>query len=155
NFATSDGTALVADGDYVATSGTLQFAANENTKTISVTINGDTNVEANESFSVFLSDGTYGATISRSQVVATITTDDDARFLVFDEATSQTLAVTGDTYPGPVVGLDFQYINTSSHNLNVVALVPNTFIHTGDGFDAIDVRDVGGVNVLDGETNSN
>ena len=52
NFATSDGTATVADSDYVAASNTLHFGANENTKTISVTINGDTTVEPNETFNV-------------------------------------------------------------------------------------------------------
>ena len=40
NFATSDGTATVADGDYVAASNTLHFGANQNTQTISVTVNG-------------------------------------------------------------------------------------------------------------------
>jgi pectate lyase len=34
--------ANIADSDYVAASNTLHFGANENTKTISVTINGDT-----------------------------------------------------------------------------------------------------------------
>jgi hypothetical protein len=48
NFATSDGTATVANSDYVATSNTLHFGGSENTKTISVTINGDTKVESNE-----------------------------------------------------------------------------------------------------------
>src|SRR5262249_10589119 len=78
NFATSDGTATVADNDYVAASGTLQFGANENTKTISVTINGDTKVEANETFNVLLSNATNGATISDNQGVGTITNDDGA-----------------------------------------------------------------------------
>ena len=78
NFATTDGTATVADNDYVAASGTLQFGANENTKTISVTINGDTKVEANETFNVLLSNATNGATISDNQGVGTITNDDSA-----------------------------------------------------------------------------
>ena len=53
NFATSNGTATtVADSDYVAASNTLHFGANQNTQTISVTINGDTKVEANETFNV-------------------------------------------------------------------------------------------------------
>ena len=55
SFATSDGTATIADNDYVTSSGILHFGANENTKTISVTINGDTKVEANETFNVLLS----------------------------------------------------------------------------------------------------
>ena len=76
NFATSNGTATVADSDYVAASNTLHFGANENTQTISVTINGDTKVEANETFNVVLSNATNGATISDSQGVGTIINDD-------------------------------------------------------------------------------
>src|SRR3954447_18358545 len=75
NFATSNGTATVADSDYVATSNTLHFGANENTKTISVTINRDTKVESNETFNVLLSNATNGAIISDSQGVGTITND--------------------------------------------------------------------------------
>ena len=78
NFATSDATATVADSDYAAAIGTLNFAANENTKTIAVTINGDTKVEPNETFNVLLSSATNGATISDSQGVGTITNDDVA-----------------------------------------------------------------------------
>jgi Ca2+-binding RTX toxin-like protein len=78
NFATSNGTATVADGDYVATSGTLHFGANQNTQTVSVTINGDTKVEANEAFNVVLSNATNGATISDGQGIGTITNDDSA-----------------------------------------------------------------------------
>jgi hypothetical protein len=76
NYATADNSATTADGDYVASSGTLQFGANENTKTISVTINGDTKVESAESFFVNLSGATNGATVSDSQAVGTITNDD-------------------------------------------------------------------------------
>ena len=78
NYATSDGTATVADSDYVAASNTLHFGANQNTQTISVTINGDTKVEANETFNVGLSNATNGATISDGQGVGTITNDDGA-----------------------------------------------------------------------------
>src|SRR6185295_7081541 len=42
NFTTADGTATVADHDYVANAGTLHFGAGVNAQTISVTINGDT-----------------------------------------------------------------------------------------------------------------
>jgi hypothetical protein len=40
SYATADGTATVADGDYVAKSGTLHFDANVYNQMISVTING-------------------------------------------------------------------------------------------------------------------
>ena len=79
NYATSsNGTATVADGDYVAASNTLHFGANQNTQTISIAINGDTKVEANETFNVVLSNATNGATISDSQGIGTITNDDTA-----------------------------------------------------------------------------
>jgi len=78
SFATSNGSATTADGDYVAKSGILHFDTNQNTQTISVTVNGDTKVELNESFNVNLSNATNGATISGGQGVGTITNDDAA-----------------------------------------------------------------------------
>src|SRR4051794_5915526 len=55
SFATSNGSATTADGDYVATSGILHFDTNQNTQTIPVTIKGDTKVELNETFNINLS----------------------------------------------------------------------------------------------------
>jgi hypothetical protein len=78
NFATHDGTATTADGDYVAASGTLHFAANVNSMAIPVAINGDTNFESNEFFTVDLSGATNGATISDSQGIGTIVNDDNS-----------------------------------------------------------------------------
>src|SRR5207253_933123 len=65
-----------ADNDYVAKSGTLSFGAGVNTQMISVTINGDTKAEANETFSVGLSGATNGATITNNTAVGTINNDD-------------------------------------------------------------------------------
>jgi hypothetical protein len=79
NYATSDGTATVADNDYVGVPTTaLHFNAGDTTKTVSVTINGDTKVEGNESFNVNLTGATNGATISKGVGVGTITNDDVA-----------------------------------------------------------------------------
>jgi hypothetical protein len=57
DWATSDGTAT-AGSDYTSGSGTLSFAANETSKTISVSIAGDTTLEANETFYVNLTNPT-------------------------------------------------------------------------------------------------
>src|SRR5204863_282419 len=73
-FATADATAT-AGGDYTATMGTLNFAANQATATITVAVNGDTAVETDETFSVNLS-GATGATLSDGTGVGTITNDD-------------------------------------------------------------------------------
>jgi hypothetical protein len=78
NYATANGTATTADGDYVAKSGVLHFAAGVNTQTISVVVNGDTKIEANETFSVNLSGATGGATVSHAQGVGTIVNNDAA-----------------------------------------------------------------------------
>ena len=78
NYATADGTAT-ASSDYVAQpTSTLSFAAGDLTKTISVTVNGDTTVEPNETFSVNLSGATNGGTITKSQGTGTIVNDDTA-----------------------------------------------------------------------------
>jgi hypothetical protein len=74
NYATANGTAT-AGSDYVAASGTLSFPAGTTTKTFAVTVNGDTTVEPNETFTVNLSTPS-GATIADGQGVGTITNDD-------------------------------------------------------------------------------
>ena len=78
NYATADGTATTADGDYVANSDTLHFGANATRRPSRSSINGDTKVEANETFNVNLSGATNGATISDGQGIGTIINDDAA-----------------------------------------------------------------------------
>jgi hypothetical protein len=78
NYATADGTAT-AGSDYVGQpTGTVSFATGDLTKTISVTVNGDTTVELNETFFVNLLSATNGGTITKSQGTGTITNDDSA-----------------------------------------------------------------------------
>jgi hypothetical protein len=75
DFGTANGTAT-AGSDYAATAGTLSFAAGQATQTVSVTINGDTAVEPNETFFVNLTNATNGGTIRDTQGLGTITDDD-------------------------------------------------------------------------------
>ncbi|WP_428684261.1 Calx-beta domain-containing protein [Reyranella sp.] len=74
NYATADGTAT-AGSDYAALTGTLTFAAGETSKMVHVVVNGDTAVEAAETFSLTLSSAT-GATIADATAVGQITDDD-------------------------------------------------------------------------------
>jgi len=77
NYATSNGSAL-AGSDYMATSGTLTFAAGETSKTFTVEVLGDTVYENNEDFSVNLSNPS-GAVLGNNgsaSAIATITNDD-------------------------------------------------------------------------------
>src|ERR1700722_1332016 len=73
--------------------------------------------------------------------------------IVGDTTTGQTVTALGQPYTGPVSGLQQQYINITTDNVNIIATTPNWFIHSGSGEDAIAAS--GGTNVLDGGTGSN
>ncbi|QDU19695.1 Calx-beta domain-containing protein [Urbifossiella limnaea] len=74
-YATADGTATVADGDYAATSGTLTFAPGVTTRTFTVTAAGDLRNETDETFAVSLS-GATNAIITAAAGTGTILNDD-------------------------------------------------------------------------------
>jgi len=74
-YATADGTATTADSDYQRASGTLTFAPGVTTQTITVPVNGDTKIEADETFAVALS-GPTNAIIARGTGTGTIVIDD-------------------------------------------------------------------------------
>ncbi|AZU15370.1 hemagglutinin [Xanthomonas phaseoli pv. phaseoli] len=105
NYATADGTAT-AGSDYVARSGTLSFAPGVTAQGVAVTVNGDTAVEPNETFSVGLS-GASNATIARATGTGTILNDDAVVTVspaslpaaTAGTAYSQTLTASGGT-PG-------------------------------------------------------
>ncbi|TQU44555.1 hemagglutinin, partial [Xanthomonas perforans] len=105
NYATADGTAT-AGSDYVARSGTLSFAPGVTAQGVAVTVNGDTAVEPNETFSVGLS-GASNATIARATGTGTILNDDAVVTIspaslpaaTAGSAYSQTLSASGGT-PG-------------------------------------------------------
>ena len=75
NWATSDGSATLADNDYQSASGQLDFAPGETAKTISVSINGDQADESNEHFFVTLSNA-VGGFIGNRLARGTIQNDD-------------------------------------------------------------------------------
>ena len=77
NYATSDGTA-VAGQDYTAASGSLSVPSGATSATITVSVNTDTNYEADETFTLTLSSPS-GLTLGTvSSATGTITNDDDA-----------------------------------------------------------------------------
>ena len=80
-------------------------------------------------------------------------TPSSANFLVTDISTGISYAASGNTYTGPVGGLQNQYLDITTDNLAIAAITPNVFIHSGSGTDAIAVS--AGTNVLDGGTGSN
>lgn len=96
DIATADGTATTADADYVGKSLTSQTIASGNsTYTFDVTVNGDTTVEANQSFFVNVTNVT-GATVTDGQGQGTINNDDFPITLIHD--------VQGPGSSSPIVG---------------------------------------------------
>ncbi len=103
DYTTVDQTAS-AGTDYLSTSGTLTFAAGETTKSVDVTINGDTFYEPDETLLLRISNPVH-TSITTADGVVTITNDDTAPTnptvtavspsMVGQGASNRTLTVTG------------------------------------------------------------
>ncbi len=79
NYATSNGTATLADTDYITASSTATIPAGSTTTTFDITVVGDTKDEASETFTVTLSGGAnYTVAGSTLSATGTITNDDTA-----------------------------------------------------------------------------
>lgn len=89
NVNTSDGTATTADNDYQAISGgTVSFTAGGPlTQTVTVLVNQDNKVEANETFTVTLSGAPAGVILLDAVGQGTITNDDNATVTLTGGAT--------------------------------------------------------------------
>src|SRR5207253_10999637 len=76
NYATANNTAT-AGSDYVASNGTRTCDPSVATQTITITVNGDTTFEPNETFFGNLSNAT-NATVADAQGIGTIVNDETA-----------------------------------------------------------------------------
>jgi len=103
NYATSAGSATggascTGTADYVNTSGTLSFAANETFKTFDVTICGDTAIEPSETIGVSLSNLTGGATQGTPfSGTITIVNDDNSTNVSFSLVPSSVVENSGNS----------------------------------------------------------
>ena len=78
DYATSDGTATAAGGDYVATNGRLTIPAGDTTGTVETVVNGDSIFEDDETFTVTFSNATTtGSTVTTTQPTTTVTVMND------------------------------------------------------------------------------
>ena len=86
-WTTNDGTATVADSDYVAGTNVTTIAVGNATQTITVDINGDTTVEPDETFVIDLLNNAnlQWAFISDAQGQGTILTDDFPPLISIDD----------------------------------------------------------------------
>ncbi len=80
-YTTADGTATGADNDYVPASGLLTFPPGTLTQTIAVTVNGDFQSEADETFFVNLS-SPINSSLVDGQAVGTILNDESGGMLI-------------------------------------------------------------------------
>ena len=110
DYATSDGTAT-AGADYTATSGTLTFLAGQTSKTINVPILDDTLNEADETFTLTLSNATVA--LNDSAATGTITDDDAEPTVSVGDASAPeadgvvSFPITLSTVSGQEVDVDY------------------------------------------------
>ena len=99
DYATEGDTATAGE-DFVPTGGTLTFGPGDQSKTISVQVNGDTQNEPDETFFVNLSNPA-NATIADAKGIGTITNDDQP-----PDTTAPTVISTypSSTNPNPTMG---------------------------------------------------
>ena len=124
------GTATSAT-DYAAiSSGTLNFAAGETEKTVTVTVNGDTTHESNETVVLRLSSPSNAALSGGAQTLdgtGTITDDDDAPTVSVADATAVN---EGDD---PKKTVDMSFTVTLSEASSLAVTVPYTLSGTATG----------------------
>ena len=76
SYQTVNGTATPSNNDYIAKTGTLTFAPGETTKTITITVKGDSKREANETFYLDLFRLSSNALFTKNRGLGTILNDD-------------------------------------------------------------------------------
>ncbi|TDK24331.1 nuclease [Luteimonas aestuarii] len=121
DWATADGTATVADDDYIPGSGTVTFAEGQSSVTISVDVVGDDTTEPDETFFVNLTNP-VGAEIFVAQGVGTILNDDVATVAIH--------AIQGSGQISPYDGLQVATTGIVTGRKN-----NGFFIQTPDGQD--------------------
>ena len=80
SYATSDGTAE-AGSDYESASGTVTFSPGETSKTVTVTINGDDEAEANETFTLALTSTPNGQIDPQNSSAQAVIKNDDEKMV--------------------------------------------------------------------------
>ncbi|MCP4859521.1 MAG: PKD domain-containing protein [Fuerstiella sp.] len=142
DFATDDVTATVADGDYTAVSGTLEWAPGDSTRrTIQVPIGGDSQFESDEQFIVVLGNPESVA-LRRDLGTATIVNDDALTYTSPDVPESAEVVI--DLQGGDFAIYDRDVRQASGKFSQGVPVTVSTANNSGTEFSI----DVAGVNPL-------
>lgn len=94
DYATADGSATLADNDYVAAAATFLIPANTTQQTISITIVHDTRVEADETLLLNLSNPSANARLLTTSATGTLVNNDWPRVSIAPASLSE-----GDSGP--------------------------------------------------------
>jgi Calx-beta domain len=144
DFATQDGTAT-AGSDYTSGSGTLNFGAAETTKQVLVSVSGDTTPEANETFTVHLSNAS-GAGVADADGTGTITNDDarpaPATVYVDDDWTGTTAGADPDG-AGPATEFGYDAFATIQTGVDAVATGGTVNVYAGTYDEDVNVNKAG------------
>ncbi|RUS99576.1 hypothetical protein DSM107003_01600 [Trichormus variabilis SAG 1403-4b] len=128
--------------DYLSTSGTLTFAPGETNKTVDVTIFGDTQIEADETFKIVLSDAADSSQILGEQLITILDDDHPSRRLSFGTPNSEEL----NPEAGKILfaGDGDDTINSTDDNdifagngNDVVTVNSHSSVSAGDGDDTV------------------
>jgi len=122
NIATQDNTATVADHDYVGSTLTSQtIPPGQQTYNFAVTVNGDLNIEPNETFFVNVTNVT-GASVGDGQGLGTILNDDSPVLSINDVSANEGNSGTTvfgftvtSTLPAPAGGITFDIATQDSN----------------------------------------
>ena len=127
------GFSAASAGDFSGgfASGTVSFAAGESSKTITISVAGDLNIEADEDFAVSLSNATNGGQIGTGQALGRIRNDDQPGIsvsptsgLTVDESgTTASFSVVLSHQPTSDVRIAVTSSDTSEGTVNVTELV--------------------------------
>ncbi|QDT91775.1 Calx-beta domain-containing protein [Gimesia algae] len=124
DFTTQDGSATSADNDYLAASGSFEFAASSTAtrqeKTFQVKVQGDYRKEGDESFQILLSTQMSGVTIENESVTLTIYDDEYRRFEETQLLSPPAPVSDGDHF-GQIIEVDGDYMVVGAPDSDLVA----------------------------------
>ena len=123
-YATADGTATAASGDYVAQAGTLTFAAGVTSQPITIQITGDTNSAASETFFINLSAPT-NVTLGTSKGIGTIVNGNASPGVTTTFASGASVAPAATPAAAPAVTPAASTTSTSSKAATVPMISPD------------------------------
>ena len=129
NCVTDNGTAG-AGSDYLSAGSSLTFTPGETSKSITVPINGDTEVEPNETFFVNLSNAA-NATINDNQGIGTIVNDDKPTLLT-EEGSSRAIALDSVTMIREPLPILTPFNFSSDHRTRAMLFATNVDLMPGE-----------------------